>query len=214
LNYKEPDIIEQLAFFSVKHSVYLSELYESLASAKENKKASCGELTIEYRGNVKNQAIFLITKDSRVIVQFRVAEEFLSRKNISFESWLDTDKIRKQVAKQNSKSGPTAIADLRHGMRKVNVKGEVLTVEKPQLIRTQYGNSIMLTNASIADETGSVKVCLWGEQPIALVVGNIVQITCGAVRAFKGEKQLSIGTHGSVSVIQFKADREQQTAIA
>ena len=213
LNYKEPNIIEQLAFLSVKHSVYLSELYEALVSAKEHKKAICGDLTVEYRGNVKNQVIFLITKGNVVIVQFRVVEEFLSRKNISFDSWLDTDKIRKQVAKQNSKSDSTSIVDLRHGMRKVNVKGEVLSVEKPQLIRTQYGNSVLLTNASIADETGEIRVCLWGEQPNSVVVGDIVQITCGAVRAFKGEKQLSIGTHGTLSIVQRKADREQQTAI-
>jgi replication factor A1 len=209
LNYKEPNIIEQLAFLSVKHSVYISELYEALVSAKENKKAICGDLTVEYRGNVKNQVIFLITKGSAVIVQFRVAEDFLSRKNISFESWLNTDKIRKQVAKQNSKSDSTSISDLKHGMRKVNVKGEVLSIEKPQLIRTQYGNSVLLTNASITDETGEIRVCLWGEQPTSLGVGDIVQINCGAVRAFKGEKQLSIGTHGTISVVQCKADREQ-----
>jgi hypothetical protein len=213
LNYKEPNIIEHLAFLSVKYGVYLSELYQALVSARESGQSTCEELTVEYRGTIKHQAIFLITKGSAVVVQFRVAEEFLQRKNISFESWLDTDKIRKQVAKQNVTLDSSEIKNLRHGMKKVSVKAEVLEAEKPKLIRTQYGNSVMLTNAWIADDTGKVKLCLWGEQAKSLVVGDIVQITRGTVRTFKGERQLSLGMRGTFSVIQCKADKEQQTAI-
>ncbi len=97
LNHKEPSIIEHLAFLSVKYYVYLSELYQALVSARRIGKSICGDLTVDYRGNINDQAIFLITKANIVVVQFRVTEEFLFRKNISFESWLDTDKIRKQV---------------------------------------------------------------------------------------------------------------------
>lgn len=214
LNQKEPGIIEQLAFLSVKHSVYLSELYEALVSAKENKKATCGDLTVEYRGNIKNQVIFLITKADMIIVQFKVEQEFLFRKNIQFESWLNTDKIRKQVNRQTEKSDSTLIMDLRHGMKKVNIKGEVLKMEIPQFIRTQYGNNVMVTNGEITDETGEVKICLWGEKATSIAVGDIVQITRGAVRTFRGERQLSVGPHGTVSIVQSKADREQQIEIA
>ncbi len=210
MNYKEPNIIEHLAFLSVKYGVYLSELYQALVSARANKKASCENLTVEYRGTIKGQVIFLITKGNAVLVQFRVAEEFLQRKNISFESWLDTDKVRRQVAKQHCGGiDSISIMNLRHGMKKVNVKAEVVEAEKPQLIRTQYGNSVMLTNAWIADDTGKVKLCLWGEQANSLVVGNIVQVTHATVRTFKGERQLSIGTRGSLSILQGDEVKEQ-----
>jgi hypothetical protein len=202
LNHKEPKIIEHLAFLSVKHNVYLSELYQTLVSARETgKKSACGNLIVEYRGMNNNQPVFLITKANIVVAQFPVAKEFLLRRDISFESWLDTDKIHRQVAKQKVTVDLMLIDNLRHGMKKVNLQAEVLAIQQPQLIHTQYGNSIMLTNAMIADETGKVKLCLWGEQ-VNFVVGDTVHIKNASVQTFKGDRQLSLGKLGTLSVLQ------------
>ena len=202
LRHKKPIIIEHLAYLSVKHHVYLSELYRALVSAREIGKSTCGVLTIEYRGTINDQAVFLITKGSIVIAQFQVEEEFLLRKNISFESWLDTDKIRRQITKQNLRLDSTLIQNLRYGMKKVDLRAEVLEIEKPQLIHTQYGNSLMLTNVWIGDETGKAKLCLWGEQADLPVVGDIVQIKHASVRTFKEEKLLSLGKFGSLNILR------------
>lgn len=207
LNYKEPAIMEHLAFISVKHKVSFAELYQAMVSARASRKSVCEELSIEYRGTSGDEAIFLITKDSKVVVQFRVEEDFLSRKDICFDSWMDTDKIRKQLSRQNPVSPQsTMIQNLRHGMKKVNLEAEILETQKPQLIRTQYGNSILLTNAVISDETGKVRLCLWGEQANSAVVGDIVQIKNATVRTFKGVRQLSIGRTGTISVLQDRND--------
>lgn len=210
LNRKEPNIIEHLAFLSVKHGVYLSELYRALVLARGIGKSVCGDLSVEYRGIINKQAIFLIEKNKIVVVQFRVDEEFLLRKNICFESWLDTKKIRKQMAKQNLALDSMLIQNLRHGMKKVNVKAQVLETEKPQLFNTRYGNRILLTNALIADETGKVKLCLWGEHANFPVVGDIVQIKHASVRTFKGERQLSLGKIGTLSILQSNINRVEQ----
>ncbi len=202
MNHKKPIIIEHLAYISVKHHVYLSELYQALVSSRESGKSSCGALTIKYRGIKNDQAIFLITKGSIVVVQFRVEEEFLFRKNISFESWLDTDKIRRQITKQSLKFDSMLIQNLRNGMKKVNLTAEVLETEKPHLIHTQYGNSVMLTGVWIGDETGKVKLCLWGEQISFPIVGDIVQIKHASVRTFRGENLLSLGKFGSFSILR------------
>ena len=202
MNHKEPIIIEHLAYLSVKHNLYLSELYRALVSAREKGKSICEDLKIKYRCTIKDQAIFLITKSNIVVAQFKVAEEILLRKNISFENWLDTDKIRKQVAKQNLKIDSTLISNLRHGMKKVNLKAEVLETKKPQIVHTQYGNSIMLTEIWISDETGKVKLCLWGEQTNHPTVGDIVQIKRASVRTYKGERQLSLGKIGIFSILR------------
>jgi hypothetical protein len=212
LNFKEPNIIEHLAFLSIKYNVYLSELYQALVSARESAQSSCQELTVEYRGSIKGQAIFLITKGTSVLVQFRVEEEFLQRKDINFDRWLNTDKIRKQIAKKNTASS-TLVRDLRHGMKKISVKAQVLSIEKPQQFRTQFGNTIMLTNAWIADETGKVKLCLWGDQANSLAVGDTIQITHASVRTFKGERQLSLGARSGFTVVQCKTGKAQQTGI-
>ncbi len=202
MNHKEPIIIEHLAFLSVKHNVYLSELYQALISAKVTGKSTCGDLTIDYRGTIKHQAIFLITKANKVVVQFRVAEEFLLRKNISFESWLDTDKIRRQVTKQNLGIDLTFIQNLRRGMKKINLKAEVLEIKEPVIVNTQFGSRVKVTDVWIADETGKVKLCLWGEQTNLPFAGDTVQIKGASVRAFKGENLLSLGRYGTLSVLQ------------
>lgn len=202
MRHKKPIIIEHLAYISVKHHVYLSELYEALVLARESGKSTCETLTIKYRGIKNDQTIFLITKDNVVIAQFRVAEEFLLRKNISFESWLDTDKIRRQITKQTLRLDSTLIQNLRYGMKKVDLRAEVLEIEKPQLIHTQYGNSLMLTNVWIGDETGKAKLCLWGEHADLPVIGDIVQIKHASVRTFKEEKLLSLGKFGSLIILR------------
>lgn len=201
MNHKEPIIIEHLAFLSVKHNVYLSELYRALVSARTGKTA-CGELNIEHRGIINHQAVFLITKANKVVAQFRVAEEFLLRKDISFESWLDTDKIRRQVVRQNVGFDFTFIQNLRRGMKKINLKAEVLEIQEPVLVNTQYGSRIKVTDVWIADETGKVKLCLWGEQADLPVAGEMVQIKGAKVQSFKGENLLSLGRTGTLSVLR------------
>ncbi len=211
LNQKKATIIEHLAFLSVKYSVQLSELFDALVTARENGTATCANLIVEYRGNVRQEEIFLITKDSYVIVQFRIDKEDLLRKDLRIESWMNSDTIRRQLAKQIC--GPnisTMIQDLRHGMKKVNVEAEVLENPKPSLVHTRYGNRAMVTNAWIADETGKVKLCLWNEQTDYITLGDIIQIKNASVTAFKGERQLCLGKTGTITVLTNQAGRTKQ----
>ena len=211
MNQKKPTIIEHLAFLSVKYSVQLSELFHALVTAREQGTATCENLTVEYRGNIRKEEIFLITKDRKVIVQFRIAQEILLQKDMRFECWMNTDKIRKQIAKNNC--GPnisTMVQDLRHGMKKVNVEAEVLETPKPSVVYTRYGNTAMVTNAWIADETGKVKLCLWNEQAGYINIGDTIQIKNASVTAFKGERQLCLGKNGTISVLQSRGARTKQ----
>lgn len=215
LNHKKPVLSEHLAFLSVRYNVYLAELFEAIVSARKTGETTCTNLKIEYRGTVEDQAIFLITKENSVVTQFRAAEELLLRKNISFESWMDTDKIRKQIARQNKAPGlSTLIQDLRHGMKKVNLEAQVLETPKPSLVHTRYGNSATVSNAMIADETGKVKLCLWNEQAESIVVGNIIQIKNASVSTYKGERQLCLGKTGTINVLQSPAIRMKKQSEA
>ena len=213
LNQKKPTVIEQLAFLSVKHNVYLSEFFQALVSARKNEKSTCMELEVRYRGSIKAKAIFLITKNSKVVVQFRVPEDVLQRKDICFETWINTDKIRKQMCKQNLEPRlSTMIQDLRHGMRKVNVEAKVLENPKPSPVYTRYGNSAMVTNAWISDETGKVKLCLWNHQADSFTKGDIIQIKNASVSTFRDERQLCLGRTGTINVLQRQTARTKQEA--
>ncbi len=195
--------MEHLAFLSVKQGVYLAELYQAMVAAREKGKVKCQNLLIEYRCSVKKEAIFLITKDTKVVLQFRVAEGLLLRKDICFENWMDTDKVRKQMNRQSiSPKLSVLVQDLRHGMKKINIEAKVLEIPTPATVQTRYGNSARVTNAWIADETGKIKLCLWNEQADLVNVGDTVQIKNASVSTFKGERQLRLGKKGTLNVLQ------------
>ncbi len=203
---KKITIGEQLASLSVKYNVYPAELFNALVIAKEAGKACCEELAVEYRGSINGQAIFLIKKDNNVVVQFRVEEELLTRKDIRFENWMNTDKIRRQIAKQNpAEPTSTLIKDLRIGMKKINLEAQVTEVPKPQMVHTQFGNSALLTNAVIEDETGKIKLSLWDQQVNVITPGDSVEIKNATVAAFKGEPQLRLGKNATITVTQHDA---------
>lgn len=203
---KKTTIGEQLATLSVRYDVYPAELFNALVTAKESRKTTAGELSVEYRGSINKEAIFLIKKAEAVVVQFRVEEELLAKKDIQFDNWMDTEKIRKQIAKQNpAEPIISSIKDLRIGMKKVNVDAKVVEVPKPQKVHTQFGNVAMLTNAWIEDDTGKIKLSLWDQQVNAVHTGDVVQIKNASVAAFKGEPQLRLGKNATVTVAENEA---------
>jgi replication factor A1 len=203
LKRKKPLISEHLASLSVQYGIYPAELFQALVKARENKKTKCQNLTVEYRGSVDGEAIFLIKKEDNVVVQFRVDEETLLRKDIVFENWLDTDKVRKQIARlYPSEPVSSRIENLRPGMKKINLEAKVLQIEEPRMVHTQFGSNALLANAFVEDETGKIRLCLWDQQVHAVSVGDFIQITNASVSTFKGEKQLRLGKTGTLTVKQ------------
>ena len=201
---------DQLAVLSAQHSIYPNELFQALIQAKEQGKAMVEDITVEYRGSVNNQAIFLITKESKVVAQFRVSEETLLQNDISFDNWMETSKVRKEIAKQNPAPSHLKIEDLRVGMKKINVVAEVLETSEPSKVHTQFRDNALVSNAEIGDETGKVLLCLWDQQVNAVSVGDYIEVKNAHVATFKGEKQLRLGKNGSI--VKFEKPVPSETA--
>ncbi|MDR1992162.1 MAG: hypothetical protein LBQ98_01475 [Nitrososphaerota archaeon] len=200
---KKSTLGEHLALLSVKYSVYPNEVFQALVLAKQTEKTTvCGNLCVEYRGKTKGETIFLITKDNDVVAQFRVEEEFLHRKDNPFESWMNTEKIKKKIAKQNTESVYIQIKDLRAGMKRINLKAEVLEIPKPTQVHTQFGNTILVVNAIVGDDTDKINLCLWDGQINQINTGDYIELKNGQVCVFRGEKQLRLGKNGSLSIIK------------
>ena len=197
---KKPTLEDQLAFIAAQHSIYPTELFGALIRAKEEGKATAEDLTVEYRGNVNDQAIFLITKDGKVVAQFRVPEDTLERKDISFDNWMDTSRVRKEIARRNPSPSHLKIEDLRNGMKKINVVAEVLETAEPAKVHTQFRDNAIVSNALIGDETGKILLCLWDQQINSVHVGDYIEVKNAHVALFKGEKQLRLGKNGAVNV--------------
>ncbi len=205
---KKPTLEDQLAFISAQHGVYPTELFEALVKAKHVGKTAVQDLTVEFRGEVNSQAIFLITKDGKVVAQFRVPEETLQKQDVSFDNWMDTSRVRKEIARQHPAPSQFKIEDLRVGMKKISLVAEVAQTSEPSKVHTQFRDNALVSNAVIKDETGQILLCLWDKQVDSVHVGDCIEVKNAHVALFKGEKQLRLGKNGTVMQVQRQLESE------
>lgn len=187
---------EYLAFLSVKYEVDPEKFLAALSRAGEGRKTSCGQFSIECRGKIKAKQIFSIKNESGVIAQFLVSTDFLSEKGNSLSKFMDTDMVRKQMLRKRKLTHSHFIKDVRSGMKHVNLKAKILAVAEPRQVVTRYGNYAEVAKALIADETGTIRLCLWNEQISAVSAGDTVEIGNARASMFRGERQLTIGIKG------------------
>jgi replication factor A1 len=198
---KNTSTIEYLAFISAKYEVDPDKLFYALVLAEQSKNARCGGLSIRWRGETKDKTTFLILTSNRVVAQLSVFKEFLLEKGHPIRDFMETEKIRKFLAKRTRQSSISAIRDLRNGMTQIRLKAKVLEIPKPNLVYTRYGNYASVANALIADETGTISLCLWNEQIRCISSGDTIQIENASARTFKGQRQLRIGRKGLLTIV-------------
>jgi replication factor A1 len=191
--------LEYLALVSIKYEVDPDELLYALNLAWKQEEATCRQLSIQCRGRKQDEAVFLILDGSAVVAQFPIPHDFLFERDNPIRDFMKTDIIHKHLNKKNNEPHTLSIRDLRTGMTHVNVKAKVLQIPRPKFVVTRYGNCASVTNALIADETGTIKLCLWNSQITSISNGDTIQIENARTYTFKGEKQLSIGRNGTLS---------------
>jgi replication factor A1 len=86
-------------------------------------------------------------------------------------------------------------------MNNVAVKAKIVELSEPRQINTKFGTTTTLTEASLSDDSGKIKIALWGDQSEGIEEGATVEISGGFVKEFKGESQLGIGRGGSIKVV-------------
>ena len=84
-------------------------------------------------------------------------------------------------------------------MRHVNLKAKILEVAEPKRVVTRYGNNASVAKVLIADETGTIKLCLWNGQIDSVSVGDTIQIENAQASMFRGERQLTLGEKGTLN---------------
>lgn len=194
--------VEYLALLSVKYGVDADEFFNALISARDSRKSPCGGLSIECRSRQKNTLVLLITKDQKVVAQFPIPEEFLLLQNNPIKDAQRIYMLDRYSARKDRKPGLLQVKDLRNGMKGVNLKAEVLEVAEPKSVVTRFGSYASLANATISDETGKIKLCLWNEQITSLSVGDTVQIENARISMFKGETQVRMGKNSTLRVAE------------
>jgi replication factor A1 len=200
----KPDMTHLLYLFYVskKYGLDPHKFFECFFDAWTHERSSYKDISIQCRQKTKDDGVFLVTQDQKVITQLRLTGATLKHlPEIDLESppWNEYATLNKM-----EKSIPVdmKVKDVNSGVKWVNLRARV--VEKPiaRTVFSRYGNNpVGVSNSTISDDTGSIKLPLWNNQINMVSVGDTVQIEKGRVRTFRGELQVSVGKSGKLTVI-------------
>jgi len=93
------------------------------------------------------------------------------------------------------------INELKPGMSNVNLKAKIIELKEPREVNTKFGTTVVLTEVVLEDDSGNVKLTLWGEQADNLETEQEVEITGGFTKEFRDEIQLTLGRKGSIKAV-------------
>lgn len=93
------------------------------------------------------------------------------------------------------------ISELKPGMRNVSVTGKIDNVGQPRTVNLKSGGTNNVADAIISDESGSIKLSLWGDDINKVQPGDKVSIENGYINTFKGENSISVGKFGKMTKV-------------
>ena len=93
------------------------------------------------------------------------------------------------------------IKDLQPKQSKVDLEVTVKSISSVREFQ-KFGKVGRVANATVEDETGTIKLTLWNDDIDNIREGDKIKITNGFVSEFQGEKQLSAGRFGKLEVIK------------
>jgi len=93
------------------------------------------------------------------------------------------------------------INELQDGMKRINIMGKVTEKSETREVTSKFKDQTYnVASATLADETGTIKLTLWNEQINQVNVNDTVKIQNGYITSFRGEIQLNIGRYGILAV--------------
>ena len=93
------------------------------------------------------------------------------------------------------------ISELKAGMRNLSVTGKIDSVGEPSTVNLKAGGTTTVADAIISDESGSIKLALWGDDINKVQPGDKVSIENGYINTFKGENSISVGKFGKMTKV-------------
>lgn len=91
------------------------------------------------------------------------------------------------------------ISELKPGMRNVSVTAKVDSVGQPRTVNLKAGGTNTVADAIISDDSGSIKLSLWGDDISKIQTGDRISVENGYINTFKGENSISVGKFGKLT---------------
>ena len=188
---------EYLVTLAYKQRKDQHKFFNKIVEAWEKKESKYEKIIITCRKKNRDSAVFLITREEKVVAQFPIPTDLLLEdKPLKEFGYV----IKHAKRRPETNEGTYKISDLKVGMKKINVKAEILEISKPKVVFTRRGFYSTVVNAMIGDETGKIKLCLWNNQIGEISKGETVTIERASISAYRGEKQINLGKRGKISI--------------
>ena len=181
-----------ITFLVEKYDLNLKQVIDAFIKAKGDGTSHCGTLKITCREMNEDSAVFLVTEGEKVVGQFPVQLKFFKdvdhlkkevlKAEFERESWKRRLKLKPQPRERK-------IAELKVGM-KAHVHGKIIEKSPNRTVSTQWSGLAILSNLTLADDSGKVGLCLWNEEIDRFHVGDEVEIKNGLVYHFADRLQL------------------------
>lgn len=84
------------------------------------------------------------------------------------------------------------LSEIQPGMMGVRTTATIDEVGAIRDVKTKFGTQTRVANATISDESGNMKLTLWGDQIEKVKPGDKIEIVNGMAREWQGEIQLSV----------------------
>ena len=176
-----------------KHNLDPNQLVDTFIEALKKKRSYCGSLMVTCRKADHDSATFLIEKEEKVVWQSKINLE--SIRNPDIRDYIHNISIPVNVTKtqylQNQK-----INELRFGMKGITVRGKITEIPPIKSVVTRWGSKSCVSNVTITDETGSIRLALWNKQVNQVRIGDTVELTNCYVSRYGSNPQLRLVSNG------------------
>jgi len=204
----KPDhgVLESIVWIAYNNDLDPSLLINTLFEALENKVSHCGGLEVSCRNVNGGSAMFLITKGEKVVWQFPINLDVLSRSDVMER--IKEVTLLKKVAKSDV-ARDLDIGELRFGMKGINVTAKIVEIPPTRAVITRWGSEAFVSGVKMTDKTGSIRVSLWNNQIKMVSIGDEVEIKNCEVSRFANINQLKLGRKSTMSVINQPITKSQ-----
>lgn len=103
----------------------------------------------------------------------------------------------------------TDIGEIKEGMDKLEVEGEIIDIGDKRHVVTKYGPATVAT-AILKDNTGQIKLSLWRNQIDKVALGDRIRLKGAFVRTFRDEIQLNLGKDGVITIMEEDAEKKKK----
>jgi replication factor A1 len=178
-------LLKSIVLIARKHDLDPILLIEAIIQAWKNKIYSKDGLKIVFRHLDEDLATFLFHKDGKIISQFPIRLEILQTPDLARILILNIQSVKtSKYTKKKSTHKHKKIGELRFGMKGVNVKAKIIDTTPKKLVITRFGTQSYVSNVTITDETGTIKLSLWNNQIDEVHIDDELEIKNSYVSSF------------------------------